>query len=78
MRHLCMGRDHCALANCISVLQKISDLRATLGGGSDQGIVSPAFETGTYVRPFLSPLTYAHTHHRAKLLPTHPRMRKPE
>ena len=30
-------------------MQKISDLRAALGGGADQGILSPAFENGVYV-----------------------------
>ena len=33
---------------CCTV-QKISDLRAALGGGADQGILSPAFENGIYV-----------------------------
>ena len=33
---------------CCAV-QKISDLRAALGGGADQGILSPAFENGVYV-----------------------------
>lgn len=41
------------LADCTAVLQKISTLRATLGGGADQGIVSPAFTSGTYVRLLL-------------------------
>lgn len=31
------------------LLQKISDLRAQLGGGADKGILSPAFEGGVYV-----------------------------
>ena len=30
-------------------MQKISELRAALGGGADQGILSPAFENGVYV-----------------------------
>ena len=38
-------------------MQAISTLRATLGGGADQGIVSPAFTSGTYVRLFPTPLT---------------------
>ena len=33
----------------LRMLQKISDLRATLGGGKDQGILDPAFENGVYV-----------------------------
>ena len=33
------------------LVQKISDLRASLGGGADQGVLSPAFEGGVYVRP---------------------------
>ncbi|CAL5224426.1 g7109 [Coccomyxa viridis] len=32
----------------VELIQKISTLRATLGGGSDQGIVSPSFDKGTY------------------------------
>ena len=30
-------------------LQKISDLRGSLGSGMDQGIVDPPFEGGAYV-----------------------------
>ena len=33
----------------LHALQKISDLRASLGDGMDQGIVSPPFEGGVYV-----------------------------
>ena len=33
----------------LRLLQKISDLRGSLGSGMDQGIVDPPFEGGVYV-----------------------------
>ena len=43
----------------LHALQKISDLRGSLGSGMDQGIVDPPFEGGAYVSaPALSDLTY--------------------
>ncbi|BDA49031.1 Desiccation-related protein PCC13-62 [Coccomyxa sp. Obi] len=47
------------------LIQKISDLRATLGGGADQGILSPAFNSGTYYGATKFSKTYT-----ANLVPT--------